>query len=425
MSCKIYKRKLVDGVVQSCIVVCLLFLLGLHILWNDIEYDQLKPTQETAHISDNHIRASIYSIRYGVLVSATHQSVSVSNQTNYTQEQITPSSNNKSNQDPLESVLAKLPWVRQQNVLPNYFTMSSNQINGSYRDAVAVYVHNNKAAGTTTKNCMLKAFPKVGKRIWHVLTDCVRVSLRKNYKFDALMGDYSFGVCDDLSRPCAYFTFLRDPYERTISSYSYCRRARMDQLCRALDPWKVSLNQWGIHQGSFFFRQLLFNPKFCSGYKEYYKRNIIKNDLYLQTPFWFRERVILLNMLSVEEYDALVNFTLKHFEQWFAFIGLTKEYDLSLELMSAVFDVPFRRECSGMYDNYSGSYSNLGLFTNDANNITSNVSSRREIHKNLIETLKSDEHVNDALSADYRLFKKAEEIFERQKRRFFQMKLAG
>ena len=46
-------------------------------------------------------------------------------------------------------------------------------------------------------------------------------------------GDYCMGVCDLVtsSRPCTYVTMLREPRERTASSYLYCKRKPDDQLC--------------------------------------------------------------------------------------------------------------------------------------------------------------------------------------------------
>ena len=48
-----------------------------------------------------------------------------------------------------------------------------------------------------------------------------------------LVGDYTMGVCNVVkaSRPCAYYTMLREPRQRIASSYLHCQYEPDDQVC--------------------------------------------------------------------------------------------------------------------------------------------------------------------------------------------------
>ncbi|XP_071966275.1 uncharacterized protein [Antedon mediterranea] len=305
-----------------------------------------------------------------------------------------------------------LPWIDRKIYLSNYFTSNLTEDEKlTYRNSVIIYLHHNKAAGTTTKKCMQHVIPKSGKKLGPVMASANRMSISKRLslhpqnRYNVYMGGYSFGLCDDINQSCSYFTIFRDPFQRSLSSFSYCRRARSDQLCRAQSPWKVTLKEWTIHQGSFLFRQLLFHPKFCSEFKNNFKPYLLPHDIYGSIPCWFRQKVIMFDLLSKSQIDALVDFCINNIEKWFAVVGLTEEYDTSLAMLQQVYGVPFS-SCAGSVQNTSGRYTNI---SNNKNETLSDG------HAQMVDELMNDEDVQRALYADIRLYNKIKEIFYKQK----------
>ncbi|XP_041470842.1 uncharacterized protein LOC121420320 [Lytechinus variegatus] len=302
-----------------------------------------------------------------------------------------------------------------KNLLPNYFTMRDNVTNERrYADGILVYMHLNKAAGTTTKTClsmMSKTRPNpkpvvtVSEARARIQTDIKNGKL----KYDILMGDYSFGICDAVgNKSCSYFTILRDPYERLLSSFSYCKRAK-DQLCEGLNPWEADLKRWAVHQGSYFFRQLLMKPWFCGANPEYAKQGLdgiphSKGRTFSNTPCWFRQKVILKRALTSGQMDILLQYCVEHLEEWFTMIGLTEQYDLTLRMLEKVYHLPFQKTCGRSQLNKSD-YRNVAR------------SRRISKEKSVVEwkrNLKEDPEVYEALRADIVIYEKAKEIFKRQ-----------
>lgn len=322
-----------------------------------------------------------------------------------------------------DSIKEWLPDVN--NTLPNYFTMrdSTAEDERRYRDGMLVYVHLNKAAGSTTKTCLSKVGHKrsvAGAVV--VLHDMARLrvqsKLENRSKYNILMGGYAFGICDAArDKNCSYFTILRDPYERLLSSFTYCRRAGMDQTCQGLSPWDVTLKEWAVHQGSYFFRQLLMKPWFCKPNPQYAKLGLIgiphsKQTTFLHSPCWFREKVILNRSLTPAQMDSLLAYCVEHLEEWFSVIGITDQYDLTLAMLEEVYQIPFQKTCTGSEINVSN-YQNLAD-NKEVNRTETVLDWKRE--------LQDDPKVYEALRGDIVIYEKAKEIFERQKVAFFARK---
>ncbi|XP_071508043.1 uncharacterized protein [Diadema antillarum] len=324
-----------------------------------------------------------------------------------------------------DSLRQWLPDAR--NTLPNYFTMRDDfrADDPRYKEGALVYSHLNKAAGTTTKRCLRMISSKTVRSLGPVMDSSgrsnmqVRLARDKN-RYKILMGGYAFGICDFMTNStCSYFTILRDPYERVISSYTYCRRAGMDQTCRALGPWDASLKEWAIHQGSYFFRQLLLKPWFCTANS---RGNARYGDLsgvphspgasFNSAPCWFKEKVILKQSLSESDMDLLLRYSVGHLEDWFSMIGITDEYDLSLAMLERVYDLPFRKTCSGDKSNTSD-YKNLSENKRNTSDTT-----LPDMVSQLKAELQADPEVRAALHADIALYDKALDIFAREKRIF-------
>ncbi|XP_022088709.1 uncharacterized protein LOC110978211 [Acanthaster planci] len=341
------------------------------------------------------------------------------------------------------------PWPVRQNFIPNYFLNYDNaSLSPAAEDkpmrfdshSVLVYLHHNKAAGTTTKRCLSDiAGASLGRTVGPVLSSEGRLAVearfmrKRRFKMrstpNVYFGGYSFGLCDRYKKPCAYFTVMRDPYERTLSSHSYCKHARQDQLCSAQVARRVSLHEWALHQGSFFFRQLLFQPVFCSD-KTRWMRYIdiegvphdfvMKQDWLRSAPCWFRQKLIMELTLNETLHEALLQYCLENMERWFTVIMLVDHYDESLQMAQQALKLP-------MYDRCAGRRYNAGSYNKTSNPI--NVSKSMEpngtiaghqpttdpsAEKQLLE-LRKDPEIRKILRADELLYRKGVEIFNKQR----------
>ncbi|XP_072176009.1 uncharacterized protein [Diadema setosum] len=313
------------------------------------------------------------------------------------------------------------PVVRRK-YLPNYFLMWDRPQKTasvlSYRDGNMVFLHHNKAGGSSIRKCLREIGKESGLNVSSSVFSYRYAAQEFHYwkhaprtrKHVGLYGGYAFGVCDVLNdgRPCSYFTMIRDPYDRAISAYLYCsKNTSKDQLCTALKASEVSVVDWALHHGSFFFRQLLMNPAVCNGSYDdtEYLRNLdgfphkFSRDI---IPCWFHHKVLLQRMFTEEERDRFLQHVIDNLENYFAVIGLLEHFDLSLSMLQHVYHVPFRDKCSD-------AHYNTGKFRR----VQQKVEAERLV-ASLKQQLLADPRVNETLRADLLLYEKAKSIFARQ-----------
>ncbi|XP_077866932.1 uncharacterized protein LOC144355742, partial [Saccoglossus kowalevskii] len=266
-----------------------------------------------------------------------------------------------------EDVLSKYPWIPKKNCLPNFYLRSGKKSSSwapdsLYRDrnSTTVFVHNQKSGGTTTKTCWTRILVANGYPVPVLASnlnagdfyeDLLKYGSNQNLAH-SYMGDSAFGICEFTHLSCSYFTVLRDPYDRIISSYNMCKDAKQPQ-CIVRNANRMSLKDWAMHQGSFFFRQLLTNPSF---FTQTYSSLVgdlrgIKDPPNDKIPPWWRTELILRYWLSDEQKKILLEYILDHLQYWFAVIGLTDEYDYNFLMFQHVYQLSFHTKCSGLKQN--------------------------------------------------------------------------
>ncbi|XP_071852665.1 uncharacterized protein [Apostichopus japonicus] len=314
--------------------------------------------------------------------------------------------------------------------LPNFFTKGKpgGLTLRDYSNGVVVFVHHNKAAGTTIKSCMRRMQRKGiidGPEPFLVHAPGrmeLHLRARKGRKYKQMkyfMGGYSFGMCDYFTdnRKCSYFTFMRDPIERVISSYFYCHRNRGDQLCGPTRVDNFTLEEWAIYQGSYFFYQLLIQPVFCL--KDWPLKKVSTSDQYILKEFqtnvtnvtnvrqcWFRQRQYFANVLTSAELTVLFDYISANLENWFAFIGMTEYFSSSLKMLTHIYNIPFEDKCDRK--------TNEGRYKTDLSQVNDHSSNKSELR----DTLMGNPQVMKALEFDMLLYDKGMEIFQNEEKIF-------
>ncbi|XP_077864918.1 uncharacterized protein LOC100376059 [Saccoglossus kowalevskii] len=283
-----------------------------------------------------------------------------------------------------------------------------------YSNSTIVFVHNQKSGGSNTKYCWKSILRDEGRDLpilaantnaeefyTEMLHNESNQRLAQSY-----MGDSTFGICDFTEAPCSYFTMLRDPYERVISSYNMCKTSTQQQ-CIVKNASTRSVNEWAVHQGSFFFRQLLTNPAFFTPlYIQLVDKLRGPNDSVTNMiPPWWKTELILRHLLTNDEREVLLQYVLGRLEYWFAVIGLTEEFDESFLMFEEVYKLPFHTKCTPEYLMKKRNYT----ATSDVN------IGKDEIVKTLRDVMMSDPEVSRALYYDNEIYRKAKDTFRRQK----------
>lgn len=320
------------------------------------------------------------------------------------------------------SVAEGASWpVERHRFLPNFFLLWDKQKApslSSYSEGNIIFLHNNKAGGISIRKCMQAIGPDSGLNVSRNVFSYRYTAREFEYWKHAprtkqhmgLYGGYSFGVCDVFNdgRPCSYFTMIRDPYDRAVSAYLYCsKNSSKDQLCTALKASEVSVVDWAMHHGSFFFRQLVFNPEVCNGSFDDspYLSNFddiphkFSSEL---IPCWFKHKVLLQRMLSEKERGDLLKHVYDNLENYFAVIGLLEHFDLTMGMLQHVYHIPFKDRCSD-------SHYNKGNFRKRRQKVEADL-----LVAKLKRELLADPRVNASLHADLLLYEKAKHIFNRQ-----------
>ncbi|XP_064652816.1 uncharacterized protein LOC135503258 isoform X2 [Lineus longissimus] len=306
----------------------------------------------------------------------------------------------------------KFPWIVQNNSLPNYF-LSHNKDGAKYSDSVVVFMHQPRAAGLALRECMETIALQRSLAMSPVLTDSGRRDWENGVgtgndalknRVDIHRGNFAFGVCDTVTKPCSYFIMMREPWLRALSSYRYCKTALADEWCSGENANKMSLREWIVHQGSVLFRLLIYSSHFCHSLDGGATSTNKTNNRHL--PCWFVQKQRIADLTNSDKHTIL-DYVLENLEKWFSVIGIYEEFEDSIKLFEETLTWPMTMCRSLQPRKYSFSSrerrENSVLFLPETE----------------VASLKEDPAVKAALEADEKIYKKAKSIFSRQRQILF------
>ncbi|XP_065191602.1 uncharacterized protein LOC135822704 [Sycon ciliatum] len=266
-----------------------------------------------------------------------------------------------------------------------------------------VYLHHNKAGGTSIKTCMRRIAQHLGMTVTKAVTGFRRQQMEKPAatskqlaasSFDLIYGGYTAGLCSEelyaSSRPCLSFTLLRDPVHRLVSSYMYCQRNQKDQLCGSwlVNASSVTLSHWAQHQSGFLLAQLSYIPADC------------KASPSSKLPCWYQMvQAIKKRSCGQEDLVTLAKWVAEWLPDTFAAIGMLDEMELSMKMWGKASALPFENLCTGQ--------ESISLNENT-------VTAAEDTKSKLIQLATSDPSIQRALKLDTILYERAREIFNKQ-----------
>ena len=303
--------------------------------------------------------------------------------------------------------------IRRTNYLPNYYLYGKPAGRGNeYAGGHVVFLHYPKSGGSSVKYTLTKIrrqrhislrllqFPDQLRRAYDLFNTTEKFFGRTIFE-----GIYSFGICEVLhGRPCAYFTLIRDPIDRMISMYFYCQQRRRD--CRV--GKNVSVVEWALKKGSQLFRQITITPGSNTPLFPEYVGLYRDLSTLAQDP---GERIMRYDLdwtkrrkesdLIKKQRRALLDYCINNMEHWFAAIGITEEFDLSLQMFEEVYKLPIHE-----------------MYMEPRN--TGKIKTKKD--ESLLEKLKDDllgsPDVMEALHEDMMIYMKGRELFRLQKGAF-------
>eukprot|EP00038_Savillea_parva_P014624 m.11565 g.11565 ORF g.11565 m.11565 type:complete len:1113 (-) comp2855_c0_seq1:63-3401(-) len=266
-----------------------------------------------------------------------------------------------------------------------------------------------------------------------------------------IVGDYAMGLCNVLpaSRPCAYYTMLREPRKRMASSYLHCKYEPDDQLCMShvLQAKNATFAEWVRHQGNYLFRQLTFDLSRALSVEEQYEmymqyerhrekvsrmgvdgawmpepttsQALINDDDLVEKMLQFKPNMLWLleqtRGYSLTDHDSAAMVDLLEYR--FAVLGLVEYFDESLEMYETVFGLPFpdamlhrsQAQADHQMHRHSGE----------------DLSRRKQVQEELLAQFTSNPELDQLISVDLQLYDRALELFERQRGVMQQMRLAA
>lgn len=298
---------------------------------------------------------------------------------------------------PVESLTENLRVDKLRNFVPNVFLYPLHAL--PLKSTIVSFLHNPKSGGTSVKDCMLSLGKAMNKNEPVVVATSTVAEVRENLlnhmtsPSDYYMGDAVLGICDYVEgRPCSYFTMVREPYERMVSHYYFCKGGgpSWPQCDNSLEEFALSLC-------SVFFRQLTVRV-FCAAtgtYNNTYQceRKISSIDHFQRDP---------------AERAAILNYFLENLDKIFTVIGLTEEFETSLKIFEKTYGDPFHTVCNEMHSN-SGSYEN-------GTDIEAIRGDKRRINMEAKDRLMKNPEIQQCLYEDVQLYSKLYDIYQTQKR---------
>ncbi|XP_070572229.1 uncharacterized protein [Ptychodera flava] len=314
------------------------------------------------------------------------------------------------------------PLVELKSYIPNFYTkLPDSEKHRVNQNTSIVFVHGQKASATM-KGCLRlvqKSLPYAAAAPEVVYDDIVAQFYRDHAGPSTSLGKFyygeaTFGVCE-LShghKPCAYFTVLREPYERAASLYDFCRTEGnlKERICNLWNFKSISVTDYAKALGSHVFAHILYNPKICTGRFDNRVNEALhavgkadKIDMSRRAFCWYRHKAFIDHHLTKEEKDKLLNYVLENLQNWFAVIGIFEEFAVSLELIENAFAAPFKK-CS-MWKRNPFEEKRTQQQRNDRTSFKTQLMSDRKVY--------------EALYYDLRIYDEAMKIFHLQKAKFF------
>ncbi|PIK49297.1 hypothetical protein BSL78_13812 [Apostichopus japonicus] len=295
----------------------------------------------------------------------------------------------------IDPELAKI--IHGGNSLPNYFLTPGIE-DSVFKNTTLSFVHYPKGGGTTIKDCVSKINQKYGKaEPFTVFAKNAGETKEKmlNGGFDDVdffMGTYGFSLCEHLKpRRCAHFTVLRDPYDRMVSHYFFCKYGGGSNA-----PCNQPIEEFALLVRSIFFHQLTCLHKCQKGTAPEGGWMCDREQLEV-------EQIVNYNFTEIE---MVLNYAEQQMEEMFAVVGILEELDTTLLLLQEALGIPFHDECQNSHSNARPKESE----------------ERKEERIQAKKLLMENKDVQRALEADVRLYQRAKKIFEKQKERSLNFK---
>lgn len=280
--------------------------------------------------------------------------------------------------------------------MPNPYVAGSTDLTG-YQNSILTFLHNPKSGGTTLKECLISLSRFLRKDRPLLVTPATREETQTGFMNgvirpednDFMMGGASLGVCESFSsRRCSYFTIVREPYDRVISHYFFCKNGGESSIsCE-----NKTIEDFAVEAGSIFFSQLAMTVDCkCEG----------NCDDSSGRPWRCSNDYVSYNR-NMRYKEELLRYLEKRMETYFAVIGLTEEYQETLKLLQQTFGIPF-------YDQCHETRRNAGTYGTD---------DKKELDEKKAQALKeilASERVKETLYPDVVLYERAVEIYRIQK----------
>ncbi|KAJ8030646.1 hypothetical protein HOLleu_27116 [Holothuria leucospilota] len=291
-----------------------------------------------------------------------------------------------------------LPWsLKLKNYVPNAFAYPVTY--SSIRNPILSFFHSPKSGGLTVRDCMLRLYRKLKKdepvmAAFFTVSETQEKLLNNVSKVsDYYMGDSAMGICDHVGdRPCSYFTMWREPYERIISQYFWCRVGRGGQT----PSCNTTLEKYTLVSCSLLFRQLTARV-LC------HQKRSVNGQFNVSWKCDPKPTTIDHLKKSRKEREVVLTYFLENLDKMFTVIGLKEEFNTSLKLFETTYREPFYEACHSMH-------SNEGFYVDGRENKAKNKKLVQESKQRLM----ANEEIRQCLYEDVKLYEKAKEIFAMQ-----------
>ena len=274
-----------------------------------------------------------------------------------------------------------------------------------YHSATKVLLYQHELGSYAMRDCFKVKSLQAGL---HLLTTPVNQNYRQEWelfskhkrnKYDAIFGGMAFGVCENLAKPCMYFTTVVHPIDRILQVYHYCQQSRKTSLCsftKANSSATKDLYSFIKSSGNTYFKKLLYYSKHC--------KLLGDDQICIQdgkTSF----------LLSSVERRVLLNDVLHNLDKWFAVVGLGEHYKDSLRLFGHVTGLMFSK-CTPFNHSAINQYLMHGN-SSSATNGTHGHKQQKSIRA-MREKLMQNPRITQWLYADLKIYERFQEIYAKQ-----------